>query len=178
MNSDALRKNWKALSENARLFFEILYEEQGYVSEQELSKKLSTNPEDLSKILGWIGRTFESAGVRQHYWWTYFEQDEGKYRLADRYRPVVGELLGYHGEERTILLDTLWAMQDMFHSIASHFRNFSNEDVAGHLYELEQNEREVNYLLHKLSNFRHQSPPEKESTPQIGDCHNEPREIP
>ena len=42
MDSDALRKNWKALSQNGRLFFEILYEEQGCVSEQELSKKLST----------------------------------------------------------------------------------------------------------------------------------------
>lgn len=64
ITSDALRKHWWALSENARSFHRILCENQDGVPKQEL---LATTDDGFSKILGWIGRAIEEAGGGRYY---------------------------------------------------------------------------------------------------------------
>lgn len=114
-NSDALRKCWSRLSFNAQTVFRVLYETQDYVPREDLAKHLYND--DLEKILGWIGRAIREGGGGTSSYYKFIDWDSGGYRLRDHFRPVVGELLGHHEKEKTVLLDTLWTMKELLDSL-------------------------------------------------------------
>ena len=105
-HSDDLRKHWWSLSSNVRKLFKILYETPNGVPSQKLQEKFFTTATGITSMIMWIGRSIEEVGGPRSSGSDFISGGLGSnYNLHPLVRPVVGELLGHHKKEKTILLD-------------------------------------------------------------------------
>ena len=151
LNSDVLRNSWWKLSLNAHTIFRVLYETQDEVPSEELARQLYAD--DLYKVFGWIGRSFKGKGSGGYSHFTFFDWGADGYRLRDHWRPVVGELLGHHEKEKTILLETLWSMTRMFGLLERRVGDTPGERPADFSMEFKTRQQELEGLLQELGSL-------------------------
>ena len=99
LNSAQFRQAWPQFSSAAKELFRILYLTQDFVPSSHIQEELNVSQEfkgiraRISVVLDDIARPSSSYDCFD------WESSSG-YRLVDHLRPVVGELLGYHDEEK------------------------------------------------------------------------------
>ena len=149
-NSDVLRKHWWALSPTAHDIFKVLYKTQDYVPYEELMKHLYND--DLEKVFGWIGRSIREAGGGTVSWNNFIDWGDGGYRLRDHLRPVVGEKLGHHEKEKTVLLETIWTMKEMFDLLERRVDDIPGDKNDSLYMEFKSCQQELDRLSQELLN--------------------------
>jgi len=151
VTSDLIRNHWSSMPPTLRLLFERLYEAQsGYVSKQTLATMLTTDPDSLEKTIGvFEGIVNEATGmlIRRgpcFEWW------DDSYRLRGDLRPVVGELLNHHERDKTDLLEALWSMREMMHSLSERIDQIPRDETDTGFPDFDHREQELDELLQSL----------------------------
>ena len=145
--SDVLREHWSSLSINAKKLFRILYENQEGVPTQDLQEVLDTTNDGVEKVIGWIGRSIGETGGGWYYRGGCFEWGSHGYRLKDHLRPVVGELLGYHEKDKTLILEALWNVSRMLGLIEGRIRDIPGDETGTFSTEFKACQQEFEKVL-------------------------------
>ena len=160
LNSAQFRQAWPHFSSTAKGLFRILYLTQDFVPSSHIEQELNVSPE-FRGVRSRISVVLESvADLSSSYGYFEWKSSDG-YRIADHLRPVVGELLGYHDEEKTNLLDTIWTIKKMLDSLTSHINNAPEHESVTSPHEFEQLNSELDNHLQSLL-----KPPAQQPTPE------------
>ncbi len=149
LNSTHLRQAWPQFSLTAHKLFRILYLTQDFVPSSQIETELNVS-QDFTGVRAGISRILDDIDDYSRSHDCFYQDDSDGYRLADHLRPVVGELLGYHDEEKTSLLDAIWAIKGMLYSLTMRLDDIPGDESGIVTHEFRQRNRELEEHMQSL----------------------------